>query len=268
LKVRGRNVALRWSDGLPDPVNAHRIFDGKYLRCTVFGTAPALFATFDNFTVGKSGFSDCAPSRKVIAAGYRKIIIQTARNDWYLNAELEAMLETVCSLGNTGHPTKALGFSTGAFGALIFADALHMRELILVSPRFPRPMGWTGKARVNCPEAYLAPDWQDRLTHAAASAPASLILFDPRHFDDRMAARWLERTSAGMTTLAVPFGGHPCLQYINEAGAFGNLQNILLKQDGGHHGIFELKKAARTQSKNYRVRLTEYLDSRKSRAPE
>ena len=79
---------------------------------------------------------------------------------------------------------------------------------------------------------------------------------------------WLERTSAGMTTLAVPFGSHPCLQYINEAGAFGSLQNILLKPDGGYGDIFELKKAARTQSKNCRVRLTEYLDNRKSRAPE
>ena len=83
LKALGRTVALRWSDGLPDPVNAHRIFDGKYLRCTVFGTAPGLFATFDNFTVGKSGFSDCAPSRKVIAAGYRQIVIQTARKTQY-----------------------------------------------------------------------------------------------------------------------------------------------------------------------------------------
>lgn len=250
---------------MADSVLTQRIFDGKYLRCTIFGTGPGLFATFDNFVIGKAEFAECSASRKIIAAGFRQIVIQTARNDWYLNDELAPLLGAVSKVCNAVGPAKALGFSMGAFGALIFARALRVDEMFLVSPRFPRPMGWTGVAKINCSEALLAPDWQDRLGDAAFAAPRSVVFFDPRHLDDRMAARWLERASPKVKTVGVAFGGHPCTKYINLSGNFGQLQRLLLEQPTGYAGIFKLKKAARRKSDAYLSRLADYLDSRKRR---
>lgn len=250
---------------MADPVNAQRLFDGKYLRCTVFGTGPGIFVTFDNFVIGKADFAECSASAKVIAAGFRQIVIQTARNDWYLNDELEPLLSALGKVANADGPTKALGFSMGAFGALIIARALRVDELILVSPRFPQPMGWTGAAKINCSAALLAPDWQDRLSAAACAVPDSVVLFDPRHFDDRMAARWLERASPKVRTVGVAFGGHPCTKYINLSGNFGHLQQILLEQPPRYAGIFKLKKAARAKSVAYLSRVADYLEDRKTR---
>lgn len=231
----------------------------------MFGTGSRLFATFDNFVVGKTGFSEAGASRKVIAAGYRNIVIQTADNDWYLNDELEDLL-VVLRQQTCFALAKGLGFSMGAFGALIFAEALRLKELVLVSPRFPRPFDWPGQARINCSDALLNQSWRDRLTRAAAVAPQSLVLFDPRHFDDRMAARWLARSTANVSTLAVAFGGHPCTKYINESGNFGNLQRILLGEGDARPDIVDLKRIARGQSEAYGSRLADYLNQRKRRA--
>ncbi len=262
LDVRAKMEGKRHLD---KTLAGDRIFDGKRLRCTVFGSGEPLFATFDNFVREKSAFAACRASRKVLAAGFRQVVIQTCCNDWYLNPELDDLRALLRLQTDRGAASKALGFSMGAFGALLCAEALHISEMYLVSPRFPRPTGWVGKAKVNCADQYLAADWQSRLVEATAISHNMVIFYDHRSFDDRMAAHWLERTNLDVKTVGIAFGGHPCTGYINDANKFGELQDILLRPEVSIKDIVTLKRAARLKSPAYRARLQVYLESRASR---
>ena len=108
---------------MAESVGTNCIFDGQYLRCTLYGTGPPLFATYDNFVLGKAGFSDANLSQKILAAGFRQVAIQSASNDWYLNPELDDLISALRNTAAGFEGSKALGFSMGGFGALLFASA-------------------------------------------------------------------------------------------------------------------------------------------------
>lgn len=213
---------------------AKRIFEGRHLRCPAFVAGAQLYPKFDNFVGMKAEFSAPKSSRKALAAGFRHLVIQTTANDWYLNAELDDSPGVLRQEVGTAETSRSLGLSMGVFGALLFAEALGTRDLILVSPRLPRPMGWIGRAGINRAginraKALLSRFWPERINAATAHPVRTLLLYDPQKFDDRMAARWLEDTGLQVRTLGVAFGGHPCVSFITDANGFGALQDILLR---------------------------------------
>ena len=251
---------------MSEPFASTRIFDGNHLRCTVFGAGPRIFATFDNYVIQKSGFGDSNPSRKIIAAGFRHVAVQTSGNDWYLNGDLQEMLDLLRNNLAVDGPSHSLGFSMGGFAALLFAPSLKTTDLYLVSPRFPRPVDWVGKAKINCDDRFLTADWPETLLKAAQLAPRTTIFFDPRHHDDRMATRWLAKVNPNVSSLALGFGGHPCTGYIRDSQLFGSMQDILLKPAFDTGDLIHLKKKARLVSPSYKVKTQSYLAARQSRA--
>lgn len=248
---------------MPDPL---RLFDGRKLRATLFGSGRKVFVTFDNFVAGKAGFTPATASKKVLEAGFAQLVLQTARNDWYLNDELSG-LEAALREGLAGFSqARAMGFSMGAFGAILLADALGVASPCLISPRFPRPLGWTGSARVNCDPALLPAGWQDLVTARVAALPAALVLYDAGHADDRSALRWMQGVNGKIAGAGFAFGGHPCTSYVKDANRFAALQEACLKPDATLADLIRVKRLARAHAPLYRAKLADYLARRKARA--
>lgn len=122
---------------MPDPLLANRIFDGQRLRCTVFGTGQGLFSADDNFSFGKTTFSQSKPSQRVLDAGFRHAVIQTSANDWYLYDELDDLVDLLRQHIAPHARNTALGLSMGAFAALLFSQALKTADLSLFRRAFP-----------------------------------------------------------------------------------------------------------------------------------
>ncbi len=214
---------------------------------TQAGSGP-VWATFDNFDMARRGFG--AFRRSETAMGRTQVHIQTAANDWYLNEDLDAALASLRPA-----PGRALGISMGAFGALLFAAALGTEEAILVSPRFPAPLGWPKRAKVYATNP--PPGWEARLRAATIALPAGLVLYDPHHKDDRAATLWLTGLNPRLRVLAVPFADHPATRLFREAQSWGPLQRHLLETALPElpAAIATLRRQVRTRSVTYRNRL-------------
>ena len=77
------------------------IFAGAHLRATLFAPGRAQLAVFfDNLDRNRSGFAGAASSRSFGRRAFSQLVVQTAHNDWYLNADLPALMQAltpVCS---------------------------------------------------------------------------------------------------------------------------------------------------------------------------
>lgn len=223
-----------------------RLFDGAHIRITKQGQGP-LWATFDNFEPGRRGFDALRLPGSAIKAGYAPCHVQTAGNDWYLNPDLDAAL-SMPPLGG-----RALGVSMGAFGALLFASALGTGQVILVSPRFPAPLGWPRTAKIYA--ANPPPGWEARAEEATRALPQGVILFDPHHPDDKAATRWLMARNPRLCAVAIPFASHPATSLFRETQSWGALQDLLLHSpfDALPGAIARLRRQMRRKSERYRV---------------
>jgi hypothetical protein len=175
---------------------------------------------------------------------------------------LQAVLRDRCVGFGTA---RAMGFSMGAFGAILLAGALGVQSAYLISPRFPRPLGWPGSARVNCDVALLPDGWQQAATAAVADLPGAVVLYDVAHADDRMALRWMQGVNGRIAAAGFAFGGHPCTSYVKEAHRFVALQEMCLNPDASFPDLIRVKRLARAQSTLYRAKLADYLARRKAR---
>lgn len=247
---------------MADPL---RLFDGRFLRATLFGSGPGLFATFDNYVPGKAGFGTANPSRKVLEAGFSHLVLQTARNDWYLNADLGPLQAVLRDRFKGGAAAKAMGFSMGAFGAILLAGALGLGAPWLISPRFPRPLGWPGMARVNCDPALLPADWQQLVAAAVADLPGGVVLYDAAHADDRSALRWMQGVNGRISAAGFAFGGHPCTSYVKDSNRFAAFQEACLAPAAGLGNLIRVKRLARAHSPLYRAKRDAYLAARQAR---
>ncbi|NBZ86755.1 hypothetical protein [Stagnihabitans tardus] len=205
-----------------------------------------LWATFDNFDAERRGFDPLRLSQT--AAGFAQVHVQTAANDWYLNPDLAEALRLTPGQG------RALGISMGAFGAILFAGALGTEEVILVSPRFPAPLGWPKRAKVY---AAAPPEgWEALLEEATATLPGGVILFDPHHKDDKAATRWLMARNPRLCAVAVPFADHPATRLFRETETWGPLQRLMLSEPLATlpAAIAGLRRQVRRKSPSYAVK--------------
>lgn len=252
-------------DAGPDP--GVTIFAGAHLRATLFAPGQARLAVFfDHLDRQRRGFSGVAASRSFGRRAFSQLVVQTARNDWYLNAELAPLmraLEPVCAEYES---VTGIGFSMGGFAALRLSQSLRLSRVLLVS------------AQVT-PFSDRAPFDTRYRRFAAAMLPAldlqrediapglqGLALFDPFHRSkDRDHARAIAALAPGVRPVALPFGGHPATGLIRRAGLWWQLQRLVAEDRLEPAAIVGLRRKARAGSLDYARHLADALERRAAR---
>ena len=243
------------------------IFAGAHLRATLFGPGQARLAVFfDHLDRQRSGFSGAAASRSFGRRGFSQLVVQTARNDWYLNADLAPLmraLESVCA-GYDG--VTGIGFSMGGFAALKLSRALRLSRVLLVSAQvtpFADRAPFDGRYRRFAGGMLPALD----LTGAdIAPGLQGLALFDPlNRSKDRDHARAIAALAPAVRAVALPFGGHPATGLIRRAGLWGHLQRMVAEDRLQPAAILGLRHRAREGSLDYARRLADALEARRGR---
>ena len=243
------------------------LFDGASLRvigCSV--ERPHLFVTFDHWRRERASFPDYSPSNTALNHGYGHIYIQTAKNDWFLNQDtvrLRGFLTELCQ----GKESCSVGFSMGGYGALLFANALRLRRVLLLSPQYsimqskaPYESGYQQEAALLDPTLdHLEPlDDGPRLQ--------GIIAYDPRQApQDRLHAEHIRTLHPDLKPVALPFGGHTALKHMEGTGVTHEIMRAFIEDDlsvgalRGVHGLIG------RNSSRYKQRLKTYLDQRRSR---
>lgn len=225
--------------------SGERVFDGNRLRLTHFngGNSRAIL-TFDFLRKDREGFGEISPSNSLRRWGWDQISLRSARNDWFINGETEAMedaLVTACARFET---VAAIGFSMGGYGALRFAKSVGASRVIAISPQVsihPRVVPWDKRYHKN------AVEFEPRLGALGSRANGNLegmIVFDPFEPFDRRHARRISDLYPCLRPVALPFGGHPASGVLRAAGRAGLLMEMLAR-DGGP-GLHDLRNTYRT----------------------
>lgn len=262
-------AAATWPEAVEDAVGpAVAVFAGAHLRATLFDPGrPRLAVFFDHLDRQRRGFAAATPSRSFARRGFSQLVVQTARNDWYLNADLVPLAAVLAQVCRDHEAALGIGFSMGGFAALKLSAAIGLGQVLLVS------------AQVT-PFADRAPHDRRYARFAAALDPAldltagdiapglqGLALFDPLNRSaDRGHARAIAALAPGVRAVAMPFGGHPATGLIRRAGLWGHLQRMVAEDRLHPAAMVALRRRARGGSLDYSHRLVERLEARTARA--
>lgn len=244
------------------------VFEGAHLRLLWAKNRPGerLFVTFDHWTKGRQGFE--APSGNTLfdKRNWPVLRIQSARNDWFLNPDLEAALDTVAAIAADYDSAVTYGFSMGGYGALRFAAAAGAARVVTISPQFsPAPERTPFEARW----------WKDRklcdlrlddLSHLATpSAPTIVAAYDPLQGPDRLQAELIRKSCHDFFALPLPFGGHPATQTILQGDRLGAFSEALLTGPLDRAALLAPHKRARRLARHYAEALARAADARARR---
>lgn len=196
-----------------------RVFDGDGLRAVLVpGPGRALFVTFDFRKDGREGFGAPPKSGRLAARGWDHLHIQTARNDWFLNAETPALEQAIRRCARGYGRLHALGYSMGAFGALRLVGGIGGAVVTAVSPLvsiLPEVAPWEDRYAVD--RAF----WRTAGDAGALNGDAGLhgtMVFDPQISADGLHVAALGRLYPRLRQIALPGGGHPASRALREAG--------------------------------------------------
>jgi hypothetical protein len=245
-----------------------RLFDGAHLRASLFATGgeSGLFVTFRHRLAEAGAFAEARPLAKARGAGMAHLFLQTRANDWFINPETSAFEAALAPLARRHARRVAMGFSMGGYGALRFAGALGLQQVVLISPQVsidPAQVPWDPRYRAD--SGGFDPDQGD-LGNRAVPGLRGLVIFDPfRPLDARHAAR-IAALFPALELTRFALGGHPATRVLGEGAGVGPLQARLI--DGGldRAGALALHRRARRGSPLYRSKLTQMLSARAVRA--
>lgn len=247
------------------------LFEGEYARAICFNPGAArLFVTFDHWRKRHVDFAPVQASAAVMAAGFAQVCILSSRNDWYLSPDLAGLRHSLLAASDAYGEVRGIGFSMGAYGALLLSKALRLQRLVLVSPQYSI---FPGRApfdpRYHPEAAELAPDMDD-LARDVQPGLRGVILYDPsKRYKDRAHAIEIEAISPGLRRVAMPFTGHPAMAAIREARLYGKVMAAAISGDlTGPELAAEFRRihrAARRVSPHYQTRLRKYLLQRSLR---
>ena len=231
-----------------------RAFDGAHLRLLhVDHGHSRLMVTFDFRTPGKSDFGPVNPSRAFADNGFDQLMIKTRTNDWFINAETEAMEAVLAPLAARYKEVRALGYSMGGYGAFRFAAALKARFVAAVSPQMsidPQVVPFDHRYRAE------AKEFDPRLGRLPPhKALTGFIIFDPFVRPDRRHARMLQQMFPEISLLRAGFGGHPASGVLRDAGRGGVVQRAAMGLVPPGR-ILHLHRAARSGTNAYWSRLS------------
>ena len=224
-------------------VQSEIVFAGEHLRAVCFNPrAEQLVVSFDYFEQSRcGGFSALSPMQAALDLGRANLRVQTARNDWFLNAETEALRLALWQFCARFESVRAIGMSMGGFGALLFAHELRLSQALLVSPQrsiLPDRVPWDRRwARIGqgLPRAQIHP----------RAGLAGVTLFDPSNALDRRHAREIGQVFTEIEPVAVPFGGHPAIAPFRDAHLLRALFITLITGHATPARVHRLRRLAR-----------------------
>lgn len=232
------------------------VFDGLCLRARCHGDGRrGIIVTFDHWRKDRAGFPDMGPVQRVLDMGYRSLVISSAANDWFLNAETQALRRALRAYIVQGTVVRAFGFSMGGYGALLFSRPLRLRSVMLFGAQasirrevVPFETRWRQ-------EALAIPADLDRLAELVRPGLRGVVLFDPRKLrEETLQARAVQAIAPGLQLAALPFSGHPPTGVIMAGKAYGGLMQ---------RGISGVVTAAdiRALHRKHRETAPEYVDA-------
>lgn len=202
-----------------------RVFDGVHLRADLYGNGPnGLFVSFDHYRPDRRGFPCMAPVQTALDLGYASLVISTAANDWFLNADLPALRAALAPMAQDYAVTRAIGFSMGGYGALLLSDSLRLSFATLWAPQV------SIRLRVAPFETRFRRDAR-RLNGMADQLPLhvprelqGVILHDPfAHPAERRHAHAIQAIAPALQVAPLPFSGHPPTHVVMAGGQYNRL---------------------------------------------
>lgn len=240
------------------------VYGGAQARAICFRPqAERLLVTFDNWRKDRVGFPEAAPSAAVIGAGFGQLCVHSARNDWYLSGELAGLRAAVSQVCAGYAEVRGIGFSMGAYGALLLSKALRLKRVVLVSPQVSIfPERYPHDRRYATDAALLDPA-QDQLAQDIVAGLQGVILFDPLTRNrDAAHARAIEALAPGLRAVAMPFGGHPATGVIREARLYGRVLQAAMTGALSVAEFRAIHRVARAASPRYQAQLGDRLRRR------
>lgn len=229
------------------------IFDGALLLARL--TRPreggsTLYVTFRQRLEEPGSFSDDPPVRQALARGMAHLHLQARWNDWYLNAETQALEDALHHVRTGFAEARAVGYSMGGYAALRLAAALQLDRALVVSPQFSLDRSLIPTERRYREAADYDSALGDLSRHGKPDL-AGAIVFDPSHPLDPIHARLIRQVMPGMASAPCMFGGHPATQAIRAAGGFRSFQALGLDGEVSARAVVCLHRQLRAGSSRY-----------------
>lgn len=187
--------------------------------------------------------------------GIDAITVQTARRDWFVPDETQALGQALRAAVAGYAEVTATGFSMGGYGALLYSGAIGARRALLVSPQYsidPNVAPWDvdrhGKfARIGRPMP--RPETQGNRDLAG------VLLYDPTILADRLHAEQIRRCFPALHLLALRHAGHPASSAIGAAGGVGQVTEMIVADRLDLQKIRRMHRDGRRLSESYRLNL-------------
>lgn len=243
------------------------VFDGQHSRARVFQPGKGrLFVSFDSLKPKRDGFDDRGPVKFFLAQGWSHLIIQTARNDWYLNDDLDALRARLEEFVGPYRRVSSMAFSMGGYGALLMSRALRLAQIFLISPQVtPFSHQEPRDPRYRVFEAAMRADL-DLARGDLHEGMRGFVLFDPLERNkDRDHARAIANLAPGLQCLALPMAGHPADKTILEARLWPEFQSLLTDRQCQAQDLKALHRKGRSLSQTYQSALAARLVLRAER---
>jgi len=225
-----------------------------------------LFVTFDHWQNGRQGFETPGGNTIFDKRGWPVLRIQAARNDWFLNPDLEAALDIVTAISAEYDSAVTYGFSMGGYGALRFARAAGATRVVTISPQFsPLPARTPFEARWWKDRKLCDPRLDDLSHLAEPGAPVVVAVYDPLQGPDRLQAELVRQHCREFFALPLPFGGHPATQTNLQGDRLGAFAAALLTGQLDRAALLAPHKRARRTASHYAQALTRAADRRARR---
>jgi hypothetical protein len=243
------------------------LFDGPHLRARVYGPgAQRLFVSFDSLSPKRASFSERGPVKFYLEKGWSQLQIQTARNDWYLNDDLEPLRAALAEFVQPYQRVSSMAFSMGAYGALLMSGALRLGHVFLVSPQITPFSGKYPRDRRYA--RFEKPMWRDLDLTEKDLHPGlqGFVLFDPLvRTKDKEHARAIEDMAPGIRAVAMPMAGHPADKTILQGKLWPQFQDLLTDKKCTAAALKSLHRTGRVVSDTYQEELRKRLLARNGR---
>jgi hypothetical protein len=206
------------------------IFQGAHLRAVLTGPGPnGLFVTFDNWRKDRVGFPERTPLKTALAMGYASLNIATAANDWFLNPDLDPLRRMLAGLASQFPVVRAMGFSMGGYGALLFSRALRLDYVTLFAPQVSIRAAVAPFERRWRREAGLIDGRLDDLAGTVSPDLKGVAIFDPFYARaERQHARAIQALAPGIALAPMPFSRHPPTAVIMANRRFRGIQEAAI----------------------------------------
>lgn len=228
-----------------------RLFDGGLIRASVFNPGQSrLFISFRQRLDRPGDFADPRPVRSFTGKGMTHLHLQARWNDWYINAETEALEAVLAEFSQGFDHACAMGFSMGGYAAFRFAGALRLKQVIAVSPQYsiaPEHVPFDRRYR-DCAVGF-DPDLGDLARRGTDLQ--GVILADPFRPLDLRNARLIRAAFPALRIARLAAGGHPATGVLGEGGKFGKLQAQLTKRTVPLRRVLMLHRSSRRRSAKY-----------------